>query len=100
MELFIGWLILSILVSVWASKKGRSGFGFFLLSCILSPLLSGLIVLLCSDNNRHACPECGEQIMKTARICPHCKTAHAYTAPATPVSGFLATAKQNLSEKW
>src|ERR1700687_1332534 len=40
------WLVLSVLVGLWASRKGRSGFGFFLLAVIISPLVAGLIVLI------------------------------------------------------
>lgn len=32
-----------------AASRGRSGFGWFLFSCLLSPLLGGLAVLLLSD---------------------------------------------------
>ena len=39
------WLVLSVLVGLWASRKGRSGFGFFLLAVIISPLLASIIVL-------------------------------------------------------
>jgi hypothetical protein len=40
---YIVWLVLAILVAVYASQKGRSGIGFFFLSVLLSPLV-GLIV--------------------------------------------------------
>lgn len=38
------WLILSIVVGVWASRKGRSGFGWFVLAILFSPLLAGLFL--------------------------------------------------------
>ena len=40
----IAWLGLSILVGALASGKNRSGFGWFILSCLLSPLI-GLIAI-------------------------------------------------------
>ena len=40
------WLVLSVLVGLWASRKGRSGLGFFLLAVIISPLLASIIVLI------------------------------------------------------
>jgi hypothetical protein len=49
MEIFFFWLILAILVGVFASKRGRSGFGWFLLSVLLSPLICFLIVLCLAD---------------------------------------------------
>lgn len=40
------WVILSIIVGSLATKYGRSGFGFFLLSLLLSPLIGGIILLI------------------------------------------------------
>ncbi|GLT13866.1 zinc ribbon domain-containing protein [Vibrio algivorus] len=40
------WIILSIIVGSLATKYGRSGFGFFVLSLLLSPLVGGLILLI------------------------------------------------------
>ena len=42
MEVFILWLGVSILVGFIASGKGRSGFGWFVISVLLSPII-GLI---------------------------------------------------------
>ena len=38
MELFLGWIIFSGLAAWLATQKGRSGFAWFLLSFLLSPL--------------------------------------------------------------
>jgi hypothetical protein len=46
MELFFFWLIFAVLVGVFASKRGRSGFGYFILSVVLSPLIGFLIALV------------------------------------------------------
>lgn len=92
MEFLFGWIFLSILVGVWASKKGRSGFGYFLLSLFISPLLSGFIVALLSPEGVAAlprdelgntispethvrCPDCRELVRKDARKCKHCGIA-------------------------
>ena len=45
MEIVFFWLLLAAGVGLLANSRGRSGFGFFLLSAVLSPLL-GLIVVL------------------------------------------------------
>lgn len=45
MDIFIWWIILSILAGWIAGNKGRSSFGIFLLSLVLSPLV-GIIVAL------------------------------------------------------
>ena len=49
MEIFIPWLIFAMLVGALAASRGRSFFGFFLLSALLSPLV-GLIVVLVIRN--------------------------------------------------
>lgn len=48
------WLVMCALVAKLAAGRGRSWFGFFLLSAVLSPLI-GLIVCLCMRNEvKHA----------------------------------------------
>ena len=49
MEIVIVWFVLAAGVGFLADSRGRSGFGFFLLSALLSPLL-GLIVVLVIAN--------------------------------------------------
>lgn len=82
MELGFIWFLLSIAVGVLAGNKGRSGFGFFLLSLILSPLI-GLIFALAVRNLKterdlpspytHVrCPDCRELVLKEAKKCKHC----------------------------
>jgi hypothetical protein len=39
------WISFSIIVAVAANTRGRSGFGWFLLALLISPLISGLLVL-------------------------------------------------------
>jgi hypothetical protein len=43
MEIVLGWFMFSIVAGIIASSRGRSGFGYFMLSLILSPLI-GLIL--------------------------------------------------------
>lgn len=43
------WIVLAVLVGVFASSRGRNGFGWALLSFFLSPLL-GFIILLVIPN--------------------------------------------------
>jgi hypothetical protein len=86
MEVFLGWLVLSIAIGVWASKKGRSGFGWFVFSVLLSPLIGGVCVAIASDETAEAqekamshlthvrCPDCRELVRKDARKCKHCGT--------------------------
>ena len=53
---WVTWIILAIMIGAFADSRGRSGFGYFLLSAIFSPLL-GLIILLCT---RDLAKEAGE----------------------------------------
>ena len=85
MFMFLGWLILAILVGVYANTKGRSGLGFFLLAVILSPLIGFIIALVISpvkgvieanaiqSGEMKKCPDCAELVKAEAKICKHCR---------------------------
>jgi len=76
------WLLFALVVGLIASGRGRSGFGWFILACLISPLLAGLIVLLSSNlaatsvrpspSTHVKCPDCKELILKDARVCRYC----------------------------
>ena len=76
------WLFFSVLVGILAHNRGRVGFGWFVLSVMLSPLLMGLLVLVLRDASRPVapvdnspqirCPDCRELIRADARKCKHC----------------------------
>lgn len=83
MELLIGWVVLAIVVGAVASAAGRGGFGYFVLSLLLSPVL-GLLVLIimavakpvlpesADKRPRIPCPQCAEMVLPQALRCPHC----------------------------
>lgn len=48
---FIMWLVFAIGVGLLANSRGRNGFGFFLLSVLLSPLVGLIVVLVIRDEN-------------------------------------------------
>jgi hypothetical protein len=50
MEFLIFWFLFAIVVGIAASSRGRSGFGWFLLSCLISPLLGLILVLVLAKN--------------------------------------------------
>jgi hypothetical protein len=91
MEIGLFWFGFAIAVGVLASNRGRHGFGWFLLACIISPLLA-IIFLLVTKNraqtalSSHApneethvrCKVCAEYILPQALKCKHCG------APASP----------------
>jgi hypothetical protein len=44
MELVLFWFMFSIVVGVFAGTKNRTGFGWFILSLIISPIITFLLV--------------------------------------------------------
>lgn len=92
MEVFLGWTVLSIAVGIGASSRGRSGFGWFLISLLLSPLIGAFLVLVfpkigpavvsrdtsgevITAETHVRCPDCRELVRSDARKCKHCGTA-------------------------
>lgn len=45
----ICYFIIDILIGVAASKRGRSGFGWFLLSAFTTPVVAGIALLVLGD---------------------------------------------------
>ncbi|CAM4208457.1 zinc ribbon domain-containing protein [Vibrio neonatus] len=80
----IGWFVLSIFCGVYASSKGRSGFGFFLLAVLLSPIIGFIGALIASpiqskveekaigSGDLRKCPMCAELVKAEALLCKHC----------------------------
>jgi ribosomal protein L40E len=94
-EIVIVWCGFAIVVGVFASNKGRSGFGWFLLALLLSPLLAGLFLLAASDlkkeaaaktelNESKVCPRCAERVKNAALVCRFCGYDFGPTQPPEP----------------
>lgn len=100
MAYLLGWLILSIIVGVAASGRGRRGFAWFLLSALISPLFSSILLLVLPKVGAAAvlrddpgevitpethvrCPDCRELVRADAKKCKHCLSALVPQHPAS-----------------
>ena len=50
MTYVVFWLFFSIIAGVIATRKGRSGIGFFFLSILLSPLIGIISAIIATPN--------------------------------------------------
>ena len=85
---FLSWVVFAIIVGVAASSRGRSGFAWFVLAVVISPVLAAILLALMPSMAKPAaealaldagelrkCPECAELIRREARKCKHCGSA-------------------------
>ena len=81
--LAFAWLASIIITTIVASSKGRSGFGWFLLSIFFGPFALILVALLpslkrdsvpsgVSVDTHVRCPDCREFVFMDATKCKHC----------------------------
>ena len=78
------WIGFAIAVGVWASNRGRHGFGWFLIACAISPILAGVFLAVTKNKATEAekptsivethvrCEQCAEFVLPQAKICKHC----------------------------
>jgi hypothetical protein len=85
MELVFGWVIFALLPAIIAPSRGRSGFGWFLISLLISPLFGLILVLALPSKNANVqvdrdrragrvkdCPQCAETVKSAAKVCRFC----------------------------
>jgi len=79
--LIFWWIVLSVVIGYFATKKGRDPGRWFVIALITSPLLAGIFLLVSSDITEQEelkdgvlkkCNLCAELIKKEAVKCKHC----------------------------
>ncbi len=65
------WVVFSLAIILLARRLERSGIIWFFISLIISPLVSGIILLILGQNGKK-CPKCAEKVKKDAHVCRHC----------------------------
>ena len=50
--MIIGWIVLSVLCGIYASNKGKSFFGYFILAILLSPLIGFVAAMIAKDESK------------------------------------------------
>lgn len=85
MEFIIFYVFFAILPASIATKKGRSGFEFFLIGLLLTPIIGIISALLAKPNIKkieeeqiklglsRRCSNCAEVVKRRARVCKHCR---------------------------
>lgn len=76
------WIVFALVVGVLAAGRGRKGFGWTILACLISPPLAAAFLFATADRSPHArepvaqthtdCPHCEGRILCEARVCRHC----------------------------
>lgn len=87
MTIVIGWILFAIAVGIFANRRGRSGFGWWLLALAISPLIAGVFVAVLPDlailrqaeqaaeelaRTHVQCRFCAEPIRRDAILCRFC----------------------------
>ena len=82
MDFIFIYLLIAIAAAMFAGSRGRSGFAWFIVSLIISPLISFIFLLVLPNKKEQSqmpnpsthvkCPDCRELVLKDAKVCKHC----------------------------
>jgi hypothetical protein len=78
------WFVFAIVVGVAASSRNRSGFGWFVLSLFVSPILTTIWLMILpklvtrrqlieQHLSVRQCPSCAEMVKREAKVCRFCQ---------------------------
>jgi hypothetical protein len=98
---FLLWILLAIIPAAIASRKGRSGVGWFFISWLISPLFAGIIVaclkplkenieMQALSQGMRKCPFCAELVKAEAKVCRYCQRDLPDLPPITEVPDYLS----------
>lgn len=82
---FLFWFACAIGVGVLADSRGRTGFGWFLVAVVLSPLLAFILVLVCRDVKKEADANLREDRRHEEQMAALTRGAQTLTPPAPPI---------------
>lgn len=81
MELVVLWIALAIAVGMLAGRYDRSGFLWFIIAVLISPLIAGIIVMSIGESGK-TCPQCAETVKHKAKVCRYCGYSKEYQTEA------------------
>jgi ribosomal protein L40E len=112
MEILVLLLGLAIVVGIFANSRGRSGWGWFFLSCIITPIVTGLLVVVLPNlkaveimqreiSESKICPQCAERIKDAAIVCRFCGYRFESSAPNREMSNSpIGRIEPRLNDDW
>lgn len=100
----VGGLIMlvfwSIGVGYIATRRLRNPYAWFIISLLITPLLSTIIIFILKKNQKEiACPSCGELVGTCDAVCAHCNYSLAGDKMFTAAAKNFQHAKKVMPKK-